>query len=109
MRRDLVAEVLDAASEDLFEDVVYTPFAGAPATVEKSIFGVEIATEQFGISRQSLRAATHIARALKAKFPSLARGDTIDDGSGVYQVLCWQVPEGGDGRFEIEMSLKKQS
>jgi len=106
MRRDLVEAVLDAASFALFEDVLYTHSPGAPVTVAKAISGVEIVSERFDMMGQDLRGATHTTRALKAKFPNLAKGDMIDDGAQ-YQVLDWQVPQGGDGRFEIEISLKK--
>ena len=106
MRRDLVLEVLDAASQELFEDVFYTELGGQPVLIEKSIFGIDIAAERFDLVGQQLRAATHIARALKAKFPNLRRGDRLNDGT-VYEVIDWQPPLNGDGRFEIEISLKK--
>lgn len=106
MRRDLVEAVLDAASFALFEDVLYTHAPGPAVTLAKAISGVEIVSERFDMMGQGVRTATHTTRALKAKFPNLARGDVLDDGAP-YQVLDWQVPQGGDGRFEIEISLKK--
>ena len=106
MRKDLVEAVLDAASFHLFEDVLYTHATAGPVTVEKAISGVEKVSERFEMMGQGLRVATHTTRALKAKFPSLSRGDILDDGEQ-YQVLDFQPPEQGDGRFEIEISLKK--
>lgn len=106
MRKDLVEAVLGAASFALFEDVLYTHSPGPAVTVARAISGVEIAAERFDLMGQEVRLATHTTRALKAKFPSLAKGDVIDDGTP-YLVLDWQPPQGGDGRFEIEISLKK--
>lgn len=104
MRSDLVAEVLDAASDELFEDVLYTPAGGGPAvTVEKAIFGVEPADERFEEFGQPVREASHATRALKAKFPGIAKGAIINDGTA-YRVL--DIGKIGDGRFEILISLK---
>lgn len=105
MRRELVAEVLDAASDELFEDVVYTRVTGGAAvTIEKAIFGVEPAVDRFEEFGQAMREASHTTRALKAKFPNLAKGDRINDGVSTYRVLDWQPT--GDGRFEILIGLK---
>ena len=106
MRRDLVEAVLAAASPALFEDVYYTHAPAGPVLVKAAIFGVEIVDATFEVFGRDLRDVTHTTRALKAKFPSLAKGDVIDDGAQ-YQVLDWRAPPGGDGRFEIEISLKK--
>lgn len=103
MRKDLVAEVLGAAEEELFEDVIYTPVGGSPVTVLGAIFGVEVAAERIDMLGNALRVGTHWTRALWAKFPDLRKGDVIDDGSP-YQVLDWEPV--GDGRFEIAISLK---
>ena len=104
MRRELVAEVLEAASAELFEDVVYTPAGGEAVTLTGAIFGVEPAAERFEEFGQKLREASHVTRALKAKFPGLGKGATIDDGDRTYRVL--DVEPIGDGRFEILISLK---
>lgn len=106
MRRDLVEAVLAAASPVLFEDVYYTHAPAGPVLVKAAIFGVEIADASIEVFGRELRDATHTTRALKSKFPFLARGDVIDDGQQ-YQVLDWRTPLGGDGRYEIEISLKK--
>lgn len=103
MRKDLVLEVLAAAEEELFEDVIYTPVSGAPVIVPRAIFGIEKSSERFDMLGNAMRAGTHWTRALKAKFPNLAKGDRIDDGS-TYQVLDFEPI--GDGRFEIAISLK---
>lgn len=106
MRRDLVEAVLGAASSALFEDVYYTHAPAGPVLVKGAIFGIEIAEANIEFFGHELRDATHTTRALKTKFPSLSKGDVIDDGAQ-YQVLDWRTPPGGDGRFEIEISLKK--
>lgn len=106
MRHDLVEAVLAAASPALFEDVYYTHAPGGPVLVKAAIFGVEIVDATFEAFGHELRDVTHTTRAIKAKFPTLARGDIIDDGQQ-YQVLDWRAPLGGDGRLEIEISLKK--
>jgi hypothetical protein len=104
MRRNHVEAVLGAASQLLFEDVVYTHAPAGPIIVPRAIAGVEIAAEQYDIGGQAAREVTHQTRALKAKFPDLARGDIIDDGAP-YKVL--DIEPVGDGRFEIRISLKK--
>lgn len=104
MRKDLVEAVLGAASFALFEDVLYTHGAAAPVTVTKAIAGVEIVSERFEMLGQGLRDVTHTTRALKAKFPNLAKGDVLDDGTE-YSVLDTEPV--GDGRFEILISLRK--
>lgn len=106
MRRDLVEAVLDAASFALFEDVEYTHAPAGPVTVKGAIAGVEIVSESFVVSGHELRDTTHTVRAIKAKFPSLTRGDIIDDGNQ-YQVLDWVPAPQDDGRLMIEISLKK--
>ncbi|KQT50332.1 hypothetical protein ASG47_19710 [Devosia sp. Leaf420] len=103
MRKDLVAEVLSAAEDELFEDVLYTPKGGSAVLIEKAIFGVEKAVERFESFGHKVRTATHTTLALRAEFPLLAKGDQISDGI-VYEVLDWE-PD-GDGRFEIRISLK---
>lgn len=103
MRKDLVAEVLAAAEAELFEDVIYTPFGGAAVTVVGAIFGVEKAVDRFESFGQQVRTATHTTLALRAKFPTLAKRDRINDGAE-YEVLDWEPA--GDGRFEIAISLK---
>ncbi|MBN9304108.1 MULTISPECIES: hypothetical protein [unclassified Devosia] len=103
MRRDLVQDVLDAAAEELFEDVLYTHAPAGPVTVSQAIFGVEIVAEREEWSGQAVRGTTHTTRALKAKFPNLTRGDLIDDGVAVYRVLDFEPV--GDGRFEVLISL----
>lgn len=102
MRKDLVEAALGAASAVLFEDVIYTPVGGPAVVVEGAIFGVEIVDERFDMFGHELRDRTHFTRALKAKFPALAKGDLIDDGTE-YRVL--DVEAIGDGRFEILISL----
>lgn len=102
MRRDLVEAVLDAASDALFEDVVYTRGLDAAVTVPRAIAGVEIAAERFDGFGSSVRTATHMTRALLSAFPNLTRGDLIDDGIA-YQVVDFEPI--GDGRFEINISL----
>jgi len=104
MRRDLVQQVLDAASAELFEDVTYTPVNGQPATVTRAIFGVEIADDRFDSFGVQVRIGTLVTRALKSKFPELAKGDRIDDGVVAYVVQDFQPI--GDGRFEVLISLK---
>lgn len=104
MRRDLVEAVLDAASFALFEDVLYTHAPAGPVLVEKAISGVEIISERFEMLGRDMRGATHTTRALLSKLPSLSIGDIIDDGDQ-YKVLDRQPV--GDGRFEVELSLKK--
>jgi len=104
MRRDLVEEVLAAAQEELFEDVLYMRVSGGPSMlVAQSIFGVEIAAERFEVLGERMRTGTHMTRAIKAKFPDLAKGDVINDGNA-YTVLDWEPV--GDGRYEIMISLK---
>ena len=104
MRRDLVQEVLDASQDELFEDVTYTHGPAAPVVIEKAIFGVEIATVDDALFGAQTRQGTHTARAIKAKFPTLTRGDTINDGDADYKVLDFRPV--GDGRLEIEISLE---
>ena len=106
MRRDLVEEVLNAAEAELFEDVHYTHSPAGPVLVAKAISGVEIVSEQFQVLGHELRDVTHTTRILRAKFPHLAKGDVIDDGTP-YRVIDWREPAGGDGRFELELSLRK--
>jgi hypothetical protein len=103
MRRDLVEEVLAAASEELFEDVVYTPPGGEAVTAEKAIFGVELLDERFELFGERLRGATHVTRALKAKLPGIGKGAIINDGTA-YKVL--DVEKVGDGRYEILIALE---
>lgn len=103
MRRDLVEEVLSAAEDELFEDVLYTPIGGTPTTVPSAIFGVEEAAERIDMLGNAARVGTHWTRAIKAKFPNLAKGDQFNDGSA-YSVLEWEPI--GDGRLEIAISLK---
>lgn len=105
MRRDLVQDVLDAAAEEMFEDVLYTHTPNAAVTIEKAIFGVEIAAQREDFSGQAVRGTTHVTRALKAKFPTLTRGDLINDGEATYSVIDFEPI--GDGRFEILISLKR--
>ena len=105
MRKDLVEAVLSAASFALFEDIQYTHAPQGPVTVFKVISGVELAAERFEMMGHDARAATHVTRAIKAKLPSLSKGDIIDDGSGEYRVQDFQPV--GDGRFEVEISLVK--
>lgn len=102
MRRDLVEAALGAASELLFEDVLYTRGANAPVTVARAIGGVEIASERFDMFGTEVRGMTHVTRALVSKFPLLAKGDIIDDGTA-YKVLDFEPV--GDGRFEIAIAL----
>ena len=106
MRKDLVEAVLAAASAHLFEDVLYTHAPAEPVVVSKAIAGVEKVSERFEVLGNELRGVTHRVRAIKAKFPNLAKGDVINDGTD-YLVLDWQYPESGDGRVEIDISLKK--
>lgn len=104
MRKDLVAEVLAAAEDELFEDVLYTSVAGGAAVnLARAIFGIEKSVERFESFGQQIRAATHTTLALRSKFPLLTKGDRINDGAE-YEVLDWE-PD-GDGRFEIRISLK---
>lgn len=107
MRRDLVEEVLDAAEAELFEDVYYTHSPAGPVLMESAISGVEVVSEEFDMIGHGLREATHTTRVRKARFPSLAKGDIIDDGNQ-YRVLDWREPRRGDGRLEWELSLRKQ-
>lgn len=104
MRRDLVEAVLDAASPALFDDVLYAPIGGVQVHIVEAISGVEVVDENFEMFGQAIRRPTHVTRALKAKFPDLQPGDTINDGEA-YEVLD-HVPI-GDGRFEILISLRK--
>lgn len=104
MRRDLVEAVLAAASSAVFEGITYTPPAGVAVFVSGAIAGVEIAAERFDMVSQSLRDITHTTRALKAKLPGLAKGALIDDGDTTYRVL--DIQPVGDGRFEVELSLR---
>ena len=104
MRRDLVEDVLAAAQDELFEDVLYSPVGRSAVTVEKAIFGIEPGIETFQMLGRDMRGATHTTRAIKAKFPNLAKGDRLDDGAA-YVVLDW-VPI-GDGRYEIEIALRR--
>lgn len=106
MRRDLVEEVLDAAEAELFEDVYYTHPPASPVLMERAISGVEIVTEGFDIIGHGMREATHTTRVRKARFPNLSKGDIIDDGHQ-YRVLDWREPPRGDGRLEVEISLKR--
>jgi hypothetical protein len=103
MRRELVEEVLEAASAELFEDVEYTPLGGPMVIVTGAIFGVELAAERFEMMGAPSRDVSHVTRALKAKFPALTKGDVINDGAP-YKVLDWEPI--GDGRFEVLISLK---
>lgn len=105
MRRDLVEAALGAASELLFEDVLYTHGGDAPVSVPRAIAGVEIASERFDMFGADIRGMTHVARALRSKFPLLQKGDVIDDGFAVYRVLDFEPV--GDGRFEIAIALGK--
>ncbi|WP_127142844.1 head-tail joining protein [Pelagibacterium montanilacus] len=104
MRRDLVLEVLDAASEELFEDVLYTPKGGAQVPLTGAIFGVEVGAERFEMFGERMRTATHTTRALRAKFPQLARGDLIDDGRA-WRVIDFEPI--GDGREELMIALEQ--
>jgi hypothetical protein len=106
MRKDLVAEVIGAARDEMFEDVEYTPMNGSPVIVEKAIFGVEKSVERFENFGNKVRAATHTTLAVRVAFPNLAKGDRINDGAP-YEVIDWE-PD-GDGRFEIRISLKALS
>ena len=106
MRRDLVEEVLDAAEAELFEDVYYTHSPVGPVLLRRAISGVEVLTEDFDILGHGMREATHITRVRKARFPNLSKGDILDDGDQ-YRVLDWRPPRSGDGRLELQVSLKK--
>lgn len=106
MRRDLVEAVLDAASFALFEDVLYTHAPAGPVLMHRAISGVEIVSERFEAFDHGMREATHTTRILRARFPDLAKGDVLDDGTQ-YRVIDWQEPANGDGRLELELSLKK--
>ncbi len=110
MRRDLVEAALGDIASELFEDVLYTHAPAAAVTVSKAIFGVEIVSERPDFDGYPVRAFTHVARALKAKFPDLASGDIIRDGTAPdfadgtdYRVVDFEPA--GDGRFEIRIAL----
>lgn len=109
MRRDLVEEVLSAVSGEMFEDIVFTPAGGGAAvTIEKAIFGVELMRVEYSEFSQRVAEGSHVTRALKAKVPDLARGALINDGSHTYRVLDFKEPDdGGDGRLELLISLKR--
>lgn len=110
MRRDLVEDVLAAAQEELFEDVLYTPVGGPAVIVLQAIFGVEIASGRPEFYNEPVRVGTHLTRAAKAKLPGLTKDALIKDGTAPdfadgteYKVL--DIQPAGDGRFEIEISL----
>ena len=104
MRRDLVAEVLEAVSDELFETVVYTPPGGAAVTVDGAIFGVEPAAARYDELGAAVRDVTHVTRGLKVKLPGLGKGALINDGEATYRVL--DVEPIGDGRFEVLIALR---
>jgi|EndMetStandDraft_7_1072992.scaffolds.fasta_scaffold24786_3 hypothetical protein len=106
MRRDLVEEILADVADEMFEDVTYVPPGGGAATpISKAIFGIEEFREEFEQWGQRHAEETHVTRALRAKFPDLARGAVINDGFDSYKVLDFKPT--GDGRLEILISLKK--
>jgi len=114
MRRDIVAEIYDGVSADLFEDVRYTPAGGAASVVTAAIFGILPVDARADMFSGQVRVGSHMTRALIAKFPALARGDVFRDGTAPdfadgadYKVLDFQRPADGDGRFEIEISFQK--
>jgi len=106
MRRDLVEDVLAAAQDELFEDVLYSPVGGSDVLIEKAIFGIEPSIESLQVLGRDMQGTTHTTRAIRVKFPGLAKGDLISDGTS-YMVIGWRPVEGGDGRLEIEIGLKK--
>lgn len=106
MRRDLVARVLGAAREKLFEDVQVVVGAADPVLAEKAISGIVPATERFEMFAEKLRTATHVTRGLKEALPELAAGNVLIDSEGG-QFRVTDIEPVGDGRFEIAIALAK--
>lgn len=105
MRRDLVAMVLAAASDRLFEDVNVQVGGGAPVLAVKAIDGIKPAAERIEMFGEKLRVGTHVTRGLKEKLPGLANGHLLINDKGTFRVMDMEPI--GDGRFEIAISLEK--
>lgn len=105
MHRDLVARVLDAARDKLFEDVAVKVGSSDPVTREKAIDGIRPAAERLELLGERLRTATHLTRGLRAQLPGLAKGHVLVNAEGEFRVL--DIEPVGDGRFEIAIALAK--